>query len=71
MKKFKALCGSYLLLLVVGLSSYVIPVIYRMIYFCTQKEENSEIADILAAFALLIGGSLWSEDIGKNKKDVC
>lgn len=58
MRNFKYLCGSYILILVVGVSSYIIPVMYSMVTYCTQKEENSNIAGILASIALLIAGSL-------------
>ena len=58
MGNFKYLCGSYILILVVGVSSYIIPVMFSMISYCTQKEENSNIASILASIALLIAGSL-------------
>lgn len=58
MKKIKSLCESYLILLIVGISSYVIPVTYSMISYYTQKEENSDMASILASIGLLSGGVL-------------
>ncbi len=78
MKKIKYLCGSYLLLLLVGISSNVIPIIYIMISYCTQKEENSNITDILASIAPLFGGLLcvlvtknqYGVKISKNIKKI-